>query len=50
MSISDLQNFVMVVTNTIMTTTSPNNTETSSLNVVKSEFEGSQFLKIETPQ
>ncbi|RIA89900.1 hypothetical protein C1645_738285 [Glomus cerebriforme] len=45
MSISDLQNFVMVVTNTIMTTKSPNSTST-----VKSEFEESKFLKIETSQ
>jgi delta 1-pyrroline-5-carboxylate dehydrogenase len=45
MSIVDLQNFVMVVTNTIMTTASHNTTE------IKSEFEeGAQFLKIETSQ
>jgi hypothetical protein len=39
---------VMVVTNTIMTTAS---TESSNLNIIKSEFdEGSQFLKLETQQ
>ncbi|CAB5340337.1 unnamed protein product [Rhizophagus irregularis] len=48
MTISDLQNLVMVVTNTIMTTAS---TESSNLNIIKSEFdEGSQFLKLETQQ
>jgi hypothetical protein len=48
MTIGDLQNLVMVVTNTIMTTAS---SEAPSLNVIKSEFdEGSQFLKLETQQ
>ncbi|GBC04807.1 hypothetical protein RclHR1_05890008 [Rhizophagus clarus] len=46
MTIGDLQNLVMVVTNTIMTTTSP---EASNLNIIKSEFnEEAQFLKLET--
>lgn len=45
MTVSDLQNLVVAVTNTIMTKAS---TESSNLNIIKSEFdEASQFLKLE---
>jgi hypothetical protein len=50
MSIDDLQSFVMIITNAIITTTK--STNNSNLSTVKLEFEESQSsqLKVEKPQ